>query len=276
MAAMQIFSFSAWFKSRGHSETLGTSVRGGAKWSAPRLLVHPKCYSAWVDRSGFGGCPCKPRSHSALKSLGVLYLRELWGRMRLYSRLHQRAFLRASATDSNSSQFKNSSRSRLWKDSMKPFSQGLARATGIAFVPVCGNQAVKIAQMNSEPLSLRIRVGPPRRPITRASTRRTSAPVIATSACNARPSRVYSSTNDSHLSEPPSAVRSWMKSYVHTSFLKRAGWLTQLLALEPGMADFLNFLRRGARRNPSSCQSRRTRLPLTRQPFCFKRAQMRL
>src|SRR3984957_13569200 len=78
-------------------------------------------------------------------------------------RLHQRALLRASATDSNSSQFKNSSRSRLWKDSMKPFSQGLAGATGIAFVPVCGNQAVKIAQMNSEPLSLRIRVGPPRR-----------------------------------------------------------------------------------------------------------------
>src|ERR1700733_14989675 len=138
-------------------------------WSAPRLLVHPKCYSAWVDRSGFGGCPCKPRSHSALKSLGVLYLRELWGRMRLYSRLHQRALLRASATDSNSSQFKNSSRSRLWKDSMKPFSQGLAGATGIAFVPVCGNQAVKIAQINSEPLSLRIRVGPPRRPITRAA-----------------------------------------------------------------------------------------------------------
>src|SRR5260370_31493552 len=106
---------------------------------------------------------------------------------------------------------------------MNPFSHGLAGATGMDCVPVCGSQPIRTSQMNSEPLSLRIRVGAPRRPITRASTRRTAEPVIDVPTCNARHSRVYSSTSESHLCEHPSTVRSTIKSYVHTSFLKHAG-----------------------------------------------------
>src|SRR5262245_7525804 len=155
---------------------------------------------------------------------------------------------------------------------MKPFSHGLAGATGIACVPACGSQPVKTWQMSSEPLSLRIRVGAPRRPITRAITRRTVAPVILAPTWSARHSRVYSSTSESHLSEPPSVVRSRMKSHVHTSFLKHAGWFTQLLALDPGSADLLDFLRRGARFRPNSFHNRRTRLAFTRQPCAFSRA----
>ena len=64
------------------------------------------------------------------------------------------------------------------------------------------SQLVNAPQMNSDPLSLRIRVGPPR-PMTRATILRTSAPVSESAACKTRHSRVYSSTNVSHLSGPP-------------------------------------------------------------------------
>src|SRR5580704_1532076 len=163
--------------------------------------------------------------------------------MVLNSRRNQVALAFASAADSNSTRSKNSSRNRLLNDSMKPFSQGLPGATAIGLVPLPGNQSTNAWQINSEPLSLRMRVGAPRRPMTRASTRRTSAPVSERATCNAKHSRVYSSAKVSHLSEPPSIVRSATKSYVHTSFLKRAGWLTQLLALEPLGPSFLGFFR---------------------------------
>src|SRR5512142_3271555 len=91
--------------------------------------------------------------------------------------------------------------------------------------------------MNSDPLSLLMRVGDPRRPITRATIRRTSAPVIDASACNTRHSLVYSSTKVNHLRGRPLDVRSSMKSQVHTSFLNRAGCATQLLALTPGFSQ---------------------------------------
>jgi hypothetical protein len=68
---------------------------------------------------------------------------------------------------------------RLLNDSMNPFSQGLPGATGIDSAPLLGSQLRNASQMNSEPLSLRIRLGVPWRPITRASTQRTSAPLRA-------------------------------------------------------------------------------------------------
>ena len=74
--------------------------------------------------------------------------------------------------------------------------------------PTSFHQFVRASQMNSEPLSLRIRVGDPRRPTTRAMIRRTSAPVIDPAAWSTRHSRVYSSTNVNHLSGRPPAVRS--------------------------------------------------------------------
>jgi len=62
--------------------------------------------------------------------------------------------------------------------------------------------------MNSEPLSLLMRVGAPRRPITRAKILRTSTPLKDPDACSTKHSRVYSSTNVSHLSGRPPAVLS--------------------------------------------------------------------
>jgi hypothetical protein len=73
---------------------------------------------------------------------------------------------------------------------MWPFSHGLPGATGIAFAPASGSQSTEAAQMNSAPLSLRIRPGAPRRPITRANSRRTSPPVIVCAAYKAKHSRV--------------------------------------------------------------------------------------
>ena len=58
------------------------------------------------------------RSHSSLNSRGVLYPIELCGRIVLYSRRNQPPFARASATLSNSTRSRNSSRNRLWNDSM--------------------------------------------------------------------------------------------------------------------------------------------------------------
>src|SRR5262249_31642759 len=80
---------------------------------------------------------------------------------------------------------------------------------------------------------LRMHPGAPRRPITRPSTARTSWPVTDPATCRARHSLVYSSTNVSHRSGLPRAVRSATKSYAQTSFLNRAGLLVQLLALLP-------------------------------------------
>lgn len=40
---------------------------------------------------------------------------------------------------------------------MYPFSQGLPAATGIGSAPTPANHSLNAAQMNSEPLSLRIR-----------------------------------------------------------------------------------------------------------------------
>src|ERR1700686_578771 len=119
---------------------------------------------------------------------------------------------------------------------MKPFSQGLAGATGIGSVPPCGSQLCNTWQINSEPLSLRNRLGAPRRATTRPSTCRTQTPVTFRVMANARHSRVYSSTSDKHLSVPPGHVRSWITSQVHTSFLNRAGFCTQLFRLEPPTA----------------------------------------
>ncbi len=87
-------------------------------------------------------------------------------------------------------------------------SPGAFAATGIDCVPTPGSQLASVSQMNSDPLSLLIRVGAPRRPITLATTRRTSAPVIEFAAYSTKHSRVYSSTNVSHLRGRPSAVRS--------------------------------------------------------------------
>ena len=61
---------------------------------------------------------------------------------------------------------------------MDPSSQGCPAATGIGSGPIPVNQPVDAAPMNPDPLSLLIRVGAPRRPITRATIRRTSDPVI--------------------------------------------------------------------------------------------------
>ena len=52
----------------------------------------------------------------------------------------------------------------------------LPASTGIGSQPTSSHQLVRASQMNSEPLSLRIRVGDPRLPTTRATIRRTSAP----------------------------------------------------------------------------------------------------
>ena len=102
---------------------------------------------------------------------------------------------------------------------------------------------------------------------TRAEIRRTSAPVMESSACNTRSSRVYSSTSVSHLRGRPLTVLSCMKSQVQMSFLHRAGCWTQLLALVPRFGpNFLGFLSRKGRLSPSSCQSLRTRFMLTDQP----------
>src|ERR1700684_161880 len=150
---------------------------------------------------------------------------------------------------------------------MYPFSQGLAAATGIDFAPTPGSHLTNASQTNSDPLSLLMRVGAPRRPITWAMIRRTSAPVSDPAACNTKHSRVYSSTKVSHLREPPSAVRSWMKSQVQTSFLNRAGCWTQLLALTPGLGpNFLGFLSLTGLLSPRLFQSRLTRLTLTDHP----------
>src|SRR5207237_3222799 len=112
-------------------------------------------------------------------------------------------------------------------------------------------------KINSDPLSLLMRVGAPRRPITRAKIRRTSAPVSDAAACSTKHSRVYSSTDVNHLRGRPSAVRSWRKSQVQTSFLNRDGCATQLLALTPGLEpSFLGFLSLTGRRSPSPIQSR--------------------
>jgi len=108
-------------------------------------------------------------------------------------------------------------------DSLHPFSQGLAAATGIDFAPTPGGQFTKIAQLNSDPWSLLMRLGAPRRPTTRAKVFRKSAHVRGPDACNTRHSRVYLSTKVSHLSGRPPAVRSWVKSEVQASFLNRAG-----------------------------------------------------
>jgi len=75
--------------------------------------------------------------------------------------------------------------------------------------PTAGSPRLRI---NSGPLSLLMRVGDPRRPITRAKILGTSAPVRALDACNTMHSRLYSSTKVSHLSGRPQAVRSTMKS----------------------------------------------------------------
>src|SRR5271168_2577198 len=151
---------------------------------------------------------------------------------------------------------------------MYPFSQGLAAATGIDFAPTRGSQFTNASQMNSDPLSLLMRVGAPRRPMTRAKILRTSAPVSDPAACSTKHSRVYSSTKVSHLRERPSAVRSWMKSQVQTSFLNRAGCWTQLFALTPGFGpNFLGFRSLTGLLSPRLIQSLRTRLRLTDQPF---------
>ena len=166
-----------------------------------------------------------------------------------------------------------SSRNRLWNDSMSPFSQGHPGATGSGSVPCCGHQSDRAAQTNSLPLSLRIRAGAPRRPITRASIRRTSGPVSAAAAWSTKHSLVDSSTTDNHLSDCPPAVRSMMKSHVHTSFACRAGCCVQLFALAPGFVpSFRGDLRRGGRRSPNARQSRRTRLMFTVQPSFTRRA----
>jgi len=103
--------------------------------------------------------------------------------------------------------------------------------------------------------------------MTRAMMRRTSAPVNDPAACNTKHSRVYSSTKVSHLRERPSAVRSWMKSQVQTSFLNRAGCRTQLFALTPGLGpNFLGFLSLTGLLSPRLIQSRLTRLILTDHP----------
>jgi hypothetical protein len=52
---------------------------------------------------------------------------------RLYSLRHHVAFARPPATLANSSRARNSPRSPRFIDSMKPFSHGIAGATGIAF-----------------------------------------------------------------------------------------------------------------------------------------------
>ena len=76
-------------------------------------------------------------------------------------------------------------------DSLHPFSQGLAAATGIDFAPTPGGQFTKIAQLNSDPWSLLMRLGAPRRPTTRDKVFRKSAHVRGPDACNTRHSRVY-------------------------------------------------------------------------------------
>ena len=78
-----------------------------------------------------------------------------------------------------------------------------SRGYGKRLAPTAGSQFTNASQMNSEPLSLLIRVGAPRRPITRATIRRTSAPAIDVAACSTKHSRVYSSTSVSHLSGRP-------------------------------------------------------------------------
>ena len=66
-----------------------------------------------------------------------------------------------------------------------------------------------------------------------------------------------------------------MKSQVQTSFLNRAGWLTQLLALVPGLGpNFLGFLSLAGRFNPRSIHSLRTRLMLIVHPRRTNKAWM--
>jgi hypothetical protein len=121
--------------------------------------------------------------------------------------------------------------------------------------------------MNSDPLSLRIRLGAPRRPSTRAPSRRPSAPGIELWAWSTRPSRVDSSPSVSPLRGRPRAVRSSMKSPVPMSFWNRAGWGLQLLALVPGWGPhFLVFLSLRGLRSPRPIPRRRTRLRFTDQP----------
>src|SRR6202008_421805 len=155
------------------------------------------------------------------------------GRTVLYSRWNHLPFSLASLSPSNSSRSRNSSRKRLLNDSPTPCSHGLPGATWIGSVPLPGSQPASASQTNSLPLSLRMLPGAPRRPITRASTPRTSWPVNEAATYRARHSLVYSSTKVSQRSGWPDAVRSATKSYVQTSFLNRAGLLAQLFLLLP-------------------------------------------
>src|SRR6185503_3042964 len=122
-------------------------------------------------------------------------------------RLYASAWAFASATFSNADRPRNSSRSRLWNDSTKPFSQGLAGATGNNSTPIVANQVANAEPMNSPPLSHRTARGRPRQPISRPNNRRTSDPLSVAAGTNTNTSRVYSSTTLSHLSDPPETVR---------------------------------------------------------------------
>ena len=128
-------------------------------------------------------------SHAALNSFGVAYANELCG-------LHVFEFhpLKELVAQSTLKRFSTSilpGACRGHRDRLRPHPQQ----------PVHQD-----AQLNSDPLSLLMRLGIPQRPITRAKVFRKSAPVRGPEACNTRHSRVYSSTKVSHLSAalPPS------------------------------------------------------------------------
>lgn len=75
-------------------------------WATPRFLVHVKLRTDQSFAHAF-------LSQAALNSLGVAYPSELCGRTVLYSRRNHLPLSLASATDSNSSRSRNSSRKRL-------------------------------------------------------------------------------------------------------------------------------------------------------------------
>ena len=171
-------------------------------------------------------------SQAALNSFGVSYPSELCGRIVLYSRRNHDPFARASATDSNSIRSRNSSRNRLWNDSIYPFSQGLPRPPGSASPrpPAASRQRL------ADELRAVVAADPRRRPAT-ADHPGHDPPHVGPRQRTRRVQHQALPSVFVHQRQPlertlRSAVRSWMKSHVQTSFLNRAGCWTQLLALD--------------------------------------------